>query len=95
MRDHDAVPVLGEPLKKRVRSQGSVHMFSCRAFWRAAFAKAFECAADVAKRFPQSNGKPASHAFIENAKKAVAMVLHTEVKIFVKELYRQRIVSLM
>ena len=83
VRDHDAVPVLGEPLKKRARSQGSVQMFTCRAILRAAFEKVFECAADVAKRFPQSNGKPASRKFIGDAKKAFAMVLHTEVKRFV------------
>ena len=69
-------------------------MFKERPFLRAAFAKAFECAKDVAKRFPQSNGKPASDLFIGQAKKAVAIVLHSEVKQFVTELYRQRIVSL-
>ena len=94
VRDHDDLFVPGERPLKRSRTPGSVQMFKERAFLRAAFAKAFECAKDVAKRFPQSNGKPASDLFIGQAKKAVAIVLHSEVKKFVTELYRQRIVSL-
>ena len=92
VRDHDELLVPGELPRKRSRAPGAVQMFKERSFVRAAFAKAFECAKDVAKRFPQANGKPACDKFIGQAKKAVAMVLHTEVKKFVTELYRRIII---